>query len=258
MKAKKSFGQHFLNKEKIAKRIADSLSAVGEEDCVLEIGPGQGMLTKYLLEKPYQLMAVDADKDMVAYLKYHYPQLGSNLLLDDILRVRFEQHFDDQFYVIGNFPYNISSQILIKIVKYHDRVPEMVGMFQKEVADRVVAPEGSRTYGVISALVQFYYKATLLFDVDRKNFSPPPKVQSAVIKLERKSEELDVDYKNYRRIVKTAFNQRRKMLRNNLKTMFVDHPILQSELFMKRPEHISVEQFLDLTRLWEKDMMKKE
>jgi len=256
MKAKKSYGQHFLNQESIAQRIADSLSAQSENDSVLEIGPGQGMLTKYLIEKPYHFMAVDADKDMIDYLKNAYPEISGQIVYDDVLRVRFEQHFDDQFYVIGNFPYNISSQILFKIIKYRDRVPEMVGMFQKEVAERVVAKEGSRTYGVISVLIQAFYKGEYLFGVDKSCFTPPPKVQSAVIKLVRKSEDLEVDYKHLRMIVKTAFNQRRKMLRNNLKTLFTGHPILQSELFTKRPEHISVEQFIELTKIWENEISK--
>ena len=250
MKAKKSFGQHFLNDESIAERIADSISA-SESDSVLEIGPGQGMLTKYLLKKPYTFMAVEADRDMISYLNEAYPDIQGKLIADDVLKVRLEQHFDGEFYIIGNFPYNISSQILFKAIKYRDRVPELVGMFQKEVAERVVSKPGSKVYGVISVLIQAFYEGEYLFTVERGSFSPPPKVRSAVIRLRRIREELDdgMQYSDFRMVVKTAFNQRRKMLRNTLKPLFKNTPdILTEELFIQRPEQLSVDQFFYLTK----------
>ena len=249
MKAKKSFGQHFLNQESIAFDIAQGISASKPTDCVVEIGPGQGVLTKYLLEKPYRLLCVEADKDMVKYLKHNYPQLEGNLILQDVLKVRFEEHFDDQFYVIGNFPYNISSQILFQVLKYRDRVPEMVGMFQKEVSDRVVAPPGSRTYGVTSVLMQAFYHGETLFDVDKSCFTPPPKVQSSVIKLTRKeNQDLGVDFGLFKSIVKTSFGQRRKMLRNTMKSFLKDSDFLKDPSLERRPEQLSVEDFVALTK----------
>ena len=250
MKAKKSFGQHFLNSEAVANKIADRLTANKDTDMVLAIGPGRGMLTKYLLDKPYQLFAVEADRDMVTYLKFAYPKLTPTLIPDDVLKVRLEQHFDDQFYVIGNFPYNISSQILIKVIKYRDRVPELVGMFQKEVAERVAAKPGSKTYGVISVLVQAFFKCEYLFTVERGSFTPPPKVLSGVIRLTRFRDELDVDYGDFKAVVKIAFNQRRKMLRNTLKPLFPNEAIAHLDLLEKRPEQLSVDDFIALTKIY--------
>lgn len=256
MKAKKSYGQHFLRNEQIAKTIANSLVLEGQYNKILEVGPGQGMLTKYLLELPQELFAVEADKDMVLYLQKHYPELKNNLIKGNFLRLPFDQIFGDEpFALIGNFPYNISSQILFKMVEYRAQVPEMVGMFQKEVAERVIAPHGSKTYGVISVLVQAFYEGSYLFTVDKKEFYPPPKVQSAVIRMVRsEKQELNCDEKMFRRVVKQAFSQRRKMLRNTMKTFVKGTPLLEDPFFNQRPEQLSVEDFIELTQRIEKQM----
>lgn len=249
LRAKKSYGQHFLNSEQIAERIVESLQKTNLYDKVLEVGPGKGVLTKYLLEKPYDLVAVEADDDMVTYLQQVYPGLDGRLVAADFLKLRLNEVLGDApFGLIGNFPYNISSQILIKMIEYRSQIPEMVGMFQREVAERVIAPPGSKTYGVISVLVQAYYSGEYLFTVKPGSFSPPPKVQSAVIRLTRKDPfVLDCDERLFKRIVKQAFNQRRKMLRNTLKSLFSEE-ILKEDFFQKRPEVLSVEDFVQLTR----------
>lgn len=215
---------------------------------VLEIGPGKGALTKYLLELPINLLVVESDRDMIAYLKTNFPLLKNRIIELDVLKLNFKHHFDNQFLVIGNFPYNISSQILFKVLENRDLIPEMVGMFQKEVGVRVAAPPGNKTYGVTSVLVQAFYDAEVLFEVDRFNFIPPPKVQSAVIKLTRKKDqELGCDFSLFKSIVKTTFGQRRKMLRNTLKQFSKDTEFLSKPRFEKRPEQLSVEEFIDLT-----------
>lgn len=250
MKAKKSFGQHFLHREDIARRIAESLLEAGTVQNVLEIGPGKGMLTKYLLDLPYQLVVVEADKDMVAYLEEHYPQLGAHILSADFLKVPLETCFDGQpFCLIGNFPYNISSQILFRMVEHKEMIPELVGMFQKEVAERVVSKPGSKVYGVISVLIQAFYDGKYLFTVDKSAFNPPPKVQSGVIRLVRKKDfSLGCDEELFRQVVKNAFGQRRKMLRNTLKPFFSDPAVLEAPFFTKRPEQLSVADFIELTQ----------
>lgn len=250
MKAKKSFGQHFLNDEILAESIADSLLLLDQYNDVLEVGPGRAMLTKYLISRPYDLRVVEADRDMVEYLQYNYKMLHGKIINEDFLKVKLEEYFDKkQFGLIGNFPYNISSQILFKMLEYKEQIPEMVGMFQKEVAERVIAKPGGKTYGVISVLIQAYYEGEYLFTVDKSKFTPPPKVQSAVIRLTRKeNQELGCDYKLFRRVVKTAFSQRRKMLRNTMKQFFgKGAPVLEEELFTLRPERLSVEDFIALT-----------
>ncbi len=251
MKAKKSYGQHFLNSDPIAERIAGSLRLTDAYRKVLEVGPGRGMLTQYLLDRDeFELFAVEADRDMVLYLHKHFPQLKDHLLQGDFLQLPLEQVFPGEpFGLIGNFPYNISSQILFRMVAYRRQVPEMVGMFQKEVAERVVAGPGSKTYGVISVLVQAYYEGEYLFGVDKSKFTPPPKVQSAVIRLTRKAEtELSCDEDLFRKVVKQAFSQRRKMLRNTMKTLVPDAPMLEEDFFNQRPERLSVQDFIELTR----------
>ncbi len=258
MHAKKSYGQHFLNRPEIAQNIANSLSRMGETDNrVIEIGPGQGMLTQYLIANKFDLIAVEADRDMVGVLTKKY---GENLIkttdkspfkivLEDFMQYNLDKAFDGQnFCLIGNFPYNISSQIIIKMLEHKELIPEMVGMFQKEVADRVVSKEGSKVYGVISLLVQAFYDGEVLFDVDKSCFSPPPKVQSAVIRLKRKDNlALGCDEKLFKTVVKTAFNQRRKMLRNTMKPLFNDPSVLEDNFFTKRPEQLSLNEFIDLT-----------
>ena len=254
MKAKKSYGQHFLNNEEISQRIADSLNSDGNFRKVLEVGPGKGMLTKYLLEKPYELLVVEADRDMVQYLSKHFPELKESIIPADFLKVPLKDFFQEEpFGLIGNFPYNISSQILFKMLDFKDQVPEMVGMFQKEVAERVVAGPGSKVYGVISVLVQAWYEGEYLFTVDKGNFSPPPQVQSAVIRLKRKDQEsLGCDEKLFKSIVKQTFSQRRKMLRNTMKSFLKGNPILEDPFFTQRPEKVSVEGFVQLTN-WVKE-----
>ena len=247
-KAKKSFGQHFLTNEPVCEKIANSLLAAKDYPRVLEIGPGQGVLTKYLMQKDYELFAVDADKDMIAYMIKKYPNFEDRLILADCLKINFFELFNgQQFNIIGNFPYNISSQIIFKILKNPELVPEMVGMFQKEMADRVIAPHGSKTYGVISVLTQALYSAERLFNIAPGSFSPPPKVNSSVIRLVRKEGELGCDYKKLRMVVKNGFSQRRKMLRNTMKPMITDPTLLEDPIFVKRPEQLSLEDFVGLT-----------
>ncbi len=249
MKAKKSYGQHFLNNELIAESIAYGLKLENAYTKILEVGPGQGMLTKYLLEREEELIVVEADWDMVDYIKRNFPTLKGQIISEDFLKVQLELFFkDESFALIGNYPYNISTQILFKMLEYKSQIPEMVGMFQKEVAERVVSKEGNKTYGVISVLVQAYYKGEYLFSVSKDNFTPPPKVESGVIRLVRKeNQNLGCDEKLFKRVVKQAFSQRRKMLRNTMK-LFVNTPELQEDpFFQKRPEKLSVEDFIYLT-----------
>lgn len=252
MKAKKSYGQHFLNNEIIAENIAESLSDNGLFNKVLEIGPGKGMLTKYLLKKNYDLLVVEADRDMIFYLNKYYPDLKDKIIGADFLKLDFEPFFeeDQPFAIIGNFPYNISSQIVFKMLENRTQIPELVGMFQKEMAERIIAGPGSKTYGVISVLTQAYYEGEYLFTVSNENFSPPPRVQSAVIRLKRKvDQDLGCDEKKFRAVVKQAFSQRRKMLRNTMKSFLKDNPVLQDDFFNQRPEQLSLNDFVYLTNL---------
>lgn len=249
LKAKKSYGQHFLVNETTSARIAASLLKTQGGKNVLEIGPGKGMLTKYLLDQDINLKVIEADQDMVDHLNVHYPALSEKIIFLDFLKVNMYKVFDGEpFYVIGNFPYNISSQIVFKIINAKELVPEMVGMFQKEMAERIIAPPGSKTYGVISVLTQAYYKGSMLIKLPPGAFNPPPKVDSAVIRLTRKENfELPCNEKLFRTVVKMAFNSRRKMMRNTLKPLVEDAAILQEAIFEMRPEQLSVQQFIDLT-----------
>lgn len=257
MRAKKSYGQHFLTNESITEAIANGLQVNGQFNKVLEIGPGRGMLTKYLLEKPYDLLVVEADRDMVYYLQKHFPSLKEKIIAADFLKIPLEKFFPvEPFGLIGNFPYNISSQILFKMLEYKERIPEMVGMFQKEVAERIISPPGNKTYGVISVLIQAWYDGEYLFTVDKQNFNPPPKVQSGVIRLVRKDQkELGCDPKLFRSIVKQAFSQRRKMLRNTMKTFLEGDELLNDPFFKQRPEMLSVEDYIELTNRVEKSRL---
>lgn len=250
MKAKKSYGQHFLVNEAISEAIANALKRTDEYDKVLEVGPGQGMLTKYLLDqKEYELFAVEADRDMISYLQRNYPNLKERLIPADFLKLELADFFQEtSFAIIGNFPYNISSQILFRMLDYKSQVPELVGMFQKEMAERVVASPGTKNYGVISVLMQAYYEGEYLFTVGREEFAPPPKVTSAVIRLSRRgNQSLDCDTKLFKQVVKQAFSQRRKMLRNTMKTYLKGHELLQDDFFQQRPERLSVADFVQLT-----------
>lgn len=249
MHAKKSYGQHFLKHDSIATRIADALKQATAVGRVLEVGPGRGMLTRQLLaHTDYQTWAVEADPDMVAVLQTDFPQLANRLIFNDFLEFDPAPVFGaEQFCLIGNFPYNISTQILFWVLDHRTQVPEMVGMFQKEVADRVTSPPGSKEYGITSVLCQAFYKCEHLFNVEPGSFNPPPKVRSAVIRLTRKNDfELGCDEQRFRRLVKAAFNQRRKMLRNTVKDFFPDHELMNDPFFQKRPEQLGWEEFVRL------------
>lgn len=250
IQAKKSFGQHFLTNERIAERIAGSLSLSDAYAKVLEVGPGKGFLTKYLLDKSYELFVVEADNDMVAYLKENLSQLTPNIIAQDFLKFNFSEVFGNEpFALIGNFPYNISSQIVFKMLEHKEQIPEMVGMFQKEVAERIVSKPGGKEYGVISVLAQAFYDGQYIFTVDKGNFNPPPKVQSGVIRLVRKeNQDLGCDAKLFKSVVKTAFGQRRKMLRNTMKSMIHNPTLLADNFFNQRPEVLSVNDFVQLTK----------
>ncbi len=251
MYAKKSYGQHFLKHDSIAERIAESLQQGGRTGRVLEVGPGQGMLTKYLLaHTEYDTYAVEADHDMVAYLQAHYPQLKERLIFKDFLDFDPTSVFGtEEFSLIGNFPYNISSQILFKMLDYRPQIPEMVGMFQKEVAERVVSKPDSRVYGITSVIMQAFYTTEYLFTVEAEAFNPPPKVLSAVIRLTRKDGfELGCDEGKFRQLVKTAFGQRRKMLRNTLKPFFPAELLMEDPFFQQRPEDLGWEEYVRLTQ----------
>jgi 16S rRNA (adenine1518-N6/adenine1519-N6)-dimethyltransferase len=252
MFAKKSYGQHFLKHDAIAARIAGSLQLGERTGRVLEIGPGTGMLTKHLLAHPeYTTFAVEADRDMVDFLQKNYPALAAErLIFKDFLDFDPATVFGEkELCLIGNFPYNISSQILFKLLDYRRQIPEMVGMFQKEVADRIVSKPGSKVYGITSVLAQAFYRTEYLFTVERGSFNPPPKVQSAVIRLTRKENfELGCDEGLFRKIVKTAFNQRRKMLRNTLKPFFPPEKLMEDPFFEKRPEVLGWEEYVRLTK----------
>lgn len=220
---------------------------------VVEIGPGQGMLTKHLMEEyqTHDLKVIEADRDMVLYLAKKYADLVPNIIAEDFLKVNMEEHFQEPYAIIGNFPYNISSQILFKMLDHKEVVPEMVGMFQKEVAERVAAKPNSKAYGVITVLVQAYYDVEYLFTVGPENFNPPPKVQSAVIRLQRKKDfkNLGCDESRLKAVVKTTFGMRRKMLRNSMKQFLPKNVIFEDEFFLQRPENLSVQDFINLTNL---------
>lgn len=249
-KAKKSYGQHFLVNEGTAAKIAGLLIREEAIKNVLEVGPGQGMLTKYLVKQDINLKVIEADSDMVESLKLNFVELtDENIIFLDFLKANLSKVFSgEQFYIIGNFPYNISSQIVFKMINAYHLVPEMVGMFQREVADRIIAPPGSKTYGVISVLTQAFYDGTMLLKIPPGAFNPPPKVNSAVIRLKRKANtELNCDPKLFRILVKITFGQRRKMLRNTLKQFVNDPEVLSDEFYNKRPEQMSVQDFINIT-----------
>ncbi|MCQ2349248.1 MAG: 16S rRNA (adenine(1518)-N(6)/adenine(1519)-N(6))-dimethyltransferase RsmA [Paludibacteraceae bacterium] len=246
VRAKKSLGQHFLVDMSVAKGVADSLR-VESPTRVLEIGPGMGALTQFLLQDPnINLTAIEVDRESVDYLKLNYPQL--DVVSGDFLRLPLETIVPEgDFYVVGNYPYNISTQIFFKILEYRDRIPVAAGMLQKEVAERFAAPPGSRTYGITSVLLQAFYNIEYLFTVHEHVFSPPPKVKSAVIRMERNEvKHLPCNEQLFVKVVKTAFGQRRKTLRNSLKSLTGDSP-LPSQYLLQRPECLSVEQFVELT-----------
>ena len=254
VKAKKHLGQHFLTDENIAKKIADSL--IGENyDDVLEIGPGMGVLTKYLLKKDYTTHVIEIDTESVEYLKAHYLNLSERIISKNFLKLNLDDFFGNkQLAIIGNFPYNISSQIVFKTLENKHRVPELSGMFQKEVAKRIAEGPGSKVYGIISVLTQAFYDVEYLFTVPPSVFNPPPKVDSGVIRLIRKKNyTLPVDEKLFFKVVKTAFNQRRKMLRSSLKSLNLSDKLREDAIFAQRPEQLSVQEFISLTQKIAKD-----
>ena len=260
VRAKKALGQHFLTDQKVARAIVDALSGGLP---ALEVGPGMGVLTQYLLEREdVDLKMVEIDTESVEYLLTHFPGVQGRLLEADFLSLKLEKLFPEKFSIIGNFPYNISSQIFFKVLDYKDSIPEVVGMVQKEVAERIAEGPGSKTYGILSVLLQAWYDIEYLFTVGSGCFAPPPKVESAVIRLRRNSRtELGCDEKLFKTVVKTAFGQRRKMMRNPLKPLarakadregwseeqFAD--FLAQDVFTLRPEKLSVEDFIGLTNL---------
>ncbi len=254
VRAKKYLGQHFLNDENIASKIADSLSYENYKN-ILEIGPGMGVLTKYLLKKDIITHVIEIDTESVDFLKANYLNLNDRIIEKDFLKYDLKEIFNDEpFAVIGNFPYNISSQILFKTLEMRDQIPEFSGMFQKEVALRICSKEGSKVYGILSVLTQAFYEAEYLFTVPPHVFNPPPKVDSGVLFLKRKENHtLPCDETLFFKVVKTGFQQRRKTLRNSLKTFNLSDNLKANAIFDLRPEQLSVEQFIILTQLIEKD-----
>lgn len=248
VKAKKHLGQHFLKDLNIAQKIADTLSLANYKK-VVEIGAGMGVLTQFLLKKDTEVYVVEIDKESVAYLEAHYPELRGKIIADDFLKYDIAGYLREPFAIIGNFPYNISTQIVFKLLELRDYVPEFSGMFQKEVAERICEREGSKTYGILSVLVQAFYEATYLFTVSEGVFNPPPKVKSGVLRLVRKPNyHLDCDEALFFNIVKTAFNQRRKTLRNSLKPLLTNESLKKNSIFDKRPEQLSWQDFVFITK----------
>lgn len=248
---KKHLGQHFLRDENIARKVAASLTLYGDYKDVLEVGPGTGALTRWLVNNPdFSWTGFDVDEESIAFLKTQYPDRQDAILNQDFLKAQFETWFDQkQFAVIGNFPYNISSQILFKVLEYRYQIPEVVGMFQREVAARIASMPGNKVYGILSVLTQAFYDVELLFQVGEQAFIPPPKVKSAVIRLRRKVLfTLDCDEKLFFSVVKTAFNQRRKTLHNALKSMPVDWSLLPVHFASRRAEQLEVADFVTITR----------
>ncbi len=243
VKPKKHLGQHFLCDNGIAKDIVDNLSAT--DKAVLEIGPGMGVLTQFLLQRTdIDLKVVEIDTESVEYLQQNFPALQSRIIAADFLTLQLDKLFASKLSIIGNFPYNISSQILFKILEYKDLIPETVGMFQKEVAERIASKPGNKQYGILSVLLQAFFDIDYLFTVHEHSFNPPPKVKSAVIRMTRNPlKKLSCDENLFKQVVKTAFNQRRKTLRNSLKTFSFDLEFVENEIFTKRPEQLSVGEF---------------
>lgn len=242
---KKSLGQHFLKDDNICRSIVEALRA-NPLDRLLEVGPGGGAITRYLLQiNNIEFKAVELDKEKVEYLEKEYPEIRGKIINEDILSTPIP--FEEPFTIIGNFPYNISSQILFRVLEWKEMVPVMIGMFQKEVAQRIVSGPGSKVYGILSVLVQLFYEVEYLFDVPPESFTPPPKVMSGVIRIKRKKTIPEIkSEKHFFMLVKAAFNQRRKMLRNAVRGLF-DEEILNNDIFNKRAEQLSIEEFAALT-----------
>lgn len=248
VRAKKFLGQHFLKDLSVAEKIADTLRLTNYKK-VLEIGPGMGVLTQFLLQKKAETHVIEIDRESVRYLEAHFPALKNRIIEGDFLKTALNELFLEPFAIIGNFPYNISSQIIFKTIENRHQIPEFSGMFQKEVAKRIAAQHGNKTYGILSVLTQAFYDVEYLFDVPPTVFNPPPKVDSGVIRLCRKqNKHLDCDEKLFFRVVKTAFQQRRKTLRNSLKTFNLSHNLKEDAIFGQRPEQLTVQEFILLTK----------
>ena len=249
VKPKKFLGQHFLKDLGIAQDIADTVDACPGLP-ILEVGPGMGVLTQFLMKKGREVKVVELDFESVAYLKENFQALEGNIIEDDFLKLKLENLFDGKPFVLtGNYPYNISSQIFFKMLYYKDSIPCCTGMIQKEVAERIAAAPGSKTYGILSVLIQAWYRVEYLFTVHEHVFNPPPKVKSAVIRMTRNgTTDLGCDGKLFKQIVKTTFNQRRKTLRNSISSILdKSHPLSADPIFNKRPEQLSVQEFVELT-----------
>ena len=249
VKPKKFLGQHFLKDMDIARRIAETMIGYAGVP-ILEIGPGTGVLTRFLLSAGHDLTVVEIDRESVAYLQAHFPELDNRILEEDFLKLSLDKTFPGRFCVIGNYPYNISSQIFFKVLDYKDLIPCCSGMIQKEVAERMASGPGNKNYGILSVLMQAWYDIEYLFTVPEHVFEPPPKVKSAVIRMTRnKVTDLGCSEQLFKQIVKTSFNQRRKTLRNSLKPILgKECPLYESPIFDKRPEQLSVDQFISLTK----------
>lgn len=252
VQAKKNLGQHFLKDQNIAINICNSLIP-GDYSKVLEIGPGMGVLTQYLFQnKNFETYALDVDSESVDYLHEKYPNNTDNIIFGDFLKENMDCIFQEPYAIIGNFPYNISSQIFFKVLDNKDNIPQVVCMIQKEVAERISSIHGNKTYGILSVLLQAFYSIEYLFTVNENVFDPPPKVKSGVIRLVRNDrQDLGVDYNYFKLVVKTGFNQRRKTLRNSLKGI-LNGQIIEHEYMNKRPEQLSVDQLIELTAILEK------
>lgn len=254
VRAKKHLGQHFLTDENIAKNIVEGLSYENYNN-IMEVGPGMGVLTKYLLEKEQNIYLAEIDTESIDYLKKNYLKTNNETFVGDFLKQDFSFINDEQIAIIGNFPYNISSQILFKIIDYYQLVPEMVGMFQKEVAERTAAVPRTKDYGILSVLVQAYYDVTYLFTVHENVFNPPPKVKSGVIRLTRNPKEgLAGNEVLFKQIVKAGFGQRRKKLSNSWKVLNIPEALKTHEFLDKRAEELSVQDFIAFTQLWKENM----
>ena len=260
VRPKKFLGQHFLKDLQIASDIADTVDTCPGIP-ILEVGPGMGVLTQFLLRKERPVKVVELDFESVAYLRDNFPELGNNIIEQDFLQMDLAQLFEGKPFVLtGNYPYNISSQIFFKMLDYKDLIPCCTGMIQKEVAERIAASPGNKTYGILSVLIQAWYKVEYLFTVHEHVFNPPPKVKSAVIRMTRnETTDLGCNEKLFKQIVKTTFNQRRKTLRNSISTILdKTHPLSADAIFNKRPEQLSVQDFINLTNRVEEALSKSD
>ena len=253
VRPKKHLGQHFLKDKNVCRKIADQYQRHQDCNTVLEIGPGMGALTEYLLSNELDVWVMEIDTDSIEYLGNHFPSLTGKIIEADFLKADLTQVFGDRnFSVVGNFPYNISSQILFKCIEYRNQIPEIMGMFQKEVAQRVAEKPGSKQYGILSVFLQAYYDIDYCFTVDEHVFDPPPKVKSGVIRCTRNARQtLPCDEKLFKQVVKMSFNQRRKTIRNSVKALLNGNK-LDHEYMSLRPETLSVDQFIELTQMIEK------